>query len=104
MYKLTFFVPDDAKEHVKQAVFAAGAGRIGRYECCSWEVMGMGQFRPLDGANPAIGTVGTVERVAEFRVEMVLEDARLTDVVAALRASHPYEEPAFDLVKLADLP
>lgn len=104
MYKLTFFVPDDAKEYVKQAVFAAGAGRIGRYECCSWEVMGMGQFRPLDGANPAIGTVGTVERVAEFRVEMVLEDARLTDVVAALRASHPYEEPAFDLVKLADLP
>jgi hypothetical protein len=104
MYKLTFFVPVDAKEHVKNAVFAAGAGRIGRYECCSWEVAGTGQFRPLDGANPAIGLVGTLEQVTEYRVEMVLEDTRLIDVVAALRASHPYEEPAFDVMKLVDLP
>ena len=104
MYKLVFFVPVDAKERVKAAVFGAGAGRIGRYECCSWEVAGTGQFRPLEGANPAIGEVGALESVSEYRVEMVLEDARLTDVIAALRAAHPYEEPAFDVVKLAVIP
>jgi hypothetical protein len=104
VYKLVFFVPADARERVKAAVFAAGAGRIGRYECCSWEVAGMGQFRPLDGANPAIGAIGALEYVDEYRVEMVLEDAHLAEVVAALRAAHPYEEPAFDLVRLVTLP
>ena len=96
MYKLCFFVPVADAEQVKQAVFAAGAGRIGDYDCCSWQVLGQGQFRPLSGSNPHIGEHGKLEQVAELRVEMVCADECILEAVAALRAAHPYEEPAFD--------
>lgn len=100
MYKLAFFVPADHKEAVKQAIFATGAGRIGNYDCCSWEVLGTGQFRALQGSNPFIGQQGRLETVQEYRVELVCEDHLITAAVAALRAAHPYEEPAFDVWKL----
>ena len=100
MYKLAFFVPETHKEQVKQAIFATGAGRIGQYDCCSWEVQGTGQFRALPGANPFLGQQGTLETVQEFRVELVCEDHLIDAAVAALRSTHPYEEPAFDLWKL----
>lgn len=103
MYKLAFFVPAAHKEAVKQAVFATGAGRIGHYDCCSWEVLGTGQFRPLQGSDPFIGQQGVIETVAEYRVELVCDDHLVKAAVAALRAAHPYEEPAFDLWKL-DVP
>ena len=70
MYKLCFYVPESHLEAVKAAVFAAGAGRIGNYDSCCWEVLGQGQFRPLTGSDPFIGRQGEVERVAEYRVEM----------------------------------
>lgn len=101
MYKLAFFVPESHKESVKAAVFATGAGRIGLYDCCSWEVLGSGQFRPLVGAKPFIGEPGAIETVAEYRVELVCEDHLIKAAVAALRAAHPYEEPAFDVWQLA---
>lgn len=101
MYKLAFFVPESHKESVKAAVFATGAGRIGLYDCCSWEVLGSGQFRPLAGAKPFIGEPGVIETVAEYRVELVCEDHLIKAAVAALRAAHPYEEPAFDVWQLA---
>lgn len=100
MYKLGFYVPDSHVELVKSALFAAGAGRIGNYDSCCWQVMGQGQFRALQGSAPYIGQQGIVESVAEWRVEMVCEDALLEEVVRALRGSHPYEEPAFDVVRL----
>lgn len=100
MYKLGFYVPHTHLEMVKGALFAAGAGRIGNYDSCCWQVLGTGQFRPLAGSNPHLGAQGVVEQVAEWRVEMVVADALLQPVMAALRASHPYEEPAFDVVAL----
>lgn len=100
MYKLAFFVPVDHKEAVKNAIFATGAGRIGNYDCCSWEVLGTGQFRALQGSNPFIGQQGIVETVQEYRVELVCEDHLIAAAIAALRSAHPYEEPAFDVWKL----
>ncbi len=100
MYKLAFFVPAEFRESVKAAIFATGAGRIGNYDSCSWEVLGTGQFRALQGSNPFIGQQGVFETVQEYRVELVCEDHLIAAAVAALRAAHPYEEPAFDVWKL----
>ena len=100
MYKLCFYVPETHLEAVKAAVFAAGAGRIGDYDSCSWEVLGRGQFRPLAGSKPFLGQQGEVEQVAEYRVEMVCDAASIRGAVAALKRAHPYEEPAWDVVTL----
>ena len=100
MYKITLYVPVTHVESVKAAMFAAGAGRIGHYDCCAWQVLGVGQFRPLAGANPFIGQVGAVEAVAEYKVEMVCDKEALKPAILALKASHPYEEPAYDVVQL----
>lgn len=100
MYKLVFFVPESNKDMVKQAVFAAGAGTIGDYEHCCWEVLGDGQFRPLPGANPHIGHVSQLEKVKEFRVELVCENCCIKEVITALKQAHPYEEPAYDVWRL----
>ncbi|MDF8264927.1 hypothetical protein [Luteipulveratus flavus] len=98
---LVFYVPVDAADAVLDAVFAAGAGAIGDYDRCAFRVRGTGQFRPLDGADPAIGSVGAVERVEEERVELVLPRRLRDEVVTALRAAHPYEEPAFHVLETA---
>jgi hypothetical protein len=98
--KLIVFVPPDSLDAVRDAVFAAGAGRIGNYEHCSWYTEGTGTFLPGAGSDPAIGEPGTEERVPEFRLETVFPEERQEDVVAALRGAHPYEEPAFDVMPL----
>lgn len=103
MYKITFYVPVTHVEQVKQAMFAAGAGRIGDYDCCAWQVLGVGQFRPLIEAKPFIGQVDQLEQVAEYKVEMVCEDYCLKTVIAALKASHPYQQPAYDVIKALDI-
>lgn len=103
--KIVTFVPiGPAIAQVHTALAAAGAGRLGNYSHCSFATAGTGQFLPLEGAVPAVGEIGTLERVAETRLEMVLPRAARRDVVAALRAAHPYEEPAFDLLEMAPLP
>jgi hypothetical protein len=99
--KLVVFVPPDALDAVRDALFAAGAGRIGEYERCSWYTTGTGTFRPLPGASPTVGAVGEEEHVAELRLETVFPVERRDEVVAALRHAHPYEEPAFDVYPLA---
>lgn len=99
MLKLSFYVPESHLEEVKQAIFAAGAGRIGNYDSCCWQTRGQGQFRPLEGSSPYLGQQGQVETVEEYKVELVCEEALIRDVVAALKAAHPYEEPAYDVVK-----
>lgn len=103
MYKLIVFIPETHIEEVKTALFAAGAGRQGDYDCCAWQTLGQGQFRPLDGSKPFIGQQGEIETVAEYRVEMLCEQSRLKDVVSALRDAHPYEEPAFEVIQLVDI-
>ena len=103
MYKISVFVPDNDAERVKQSMFDAGAGKIGDYDCCCWQTSGQGQFRPLEGSSPTIGRQDRVETVAELKIEMVCPDERIRDVVAALKHSHPYEEPAYDVWKLEDL-
>jgi dinuclear metal center YbgI/SA1388 family protein len=102
--KWVVYVPPENAEAVRAAVFDAGAGRIGDYSCCSWSVSGTGQFLPHEGATPAIGRVGTVERLAEDRVEVIAAARRRSAVLAAMRGAHPYEEPAFDVIPLAPLP
>ena len=100
-YKLVWFVPEDALDTTRDAVFAAGAGRIGEYERCSWYTRGTGTFLGGEGSNPTIGEAGREERVAELRVETVVPGDRAKAAVAALLEAHPYEEVAYDLYVLA---
>jgi hypothetical protein len=103
LHKLVWFVPEDALDGTRSAVFAAGAGRIGDYERCSWYTAGTGTFRASAGANPAVGEVGREERVAELRVETVVPVGVMRDVVRALLDAHPYEEVAYELYPIVDL-
>ena len=102
--KLVVFVPADALDAVRDAVFEAGAGRIGAYERCSWYAEGTGTFYAGEGAAPAVGERGHEERVPELRLETVYPVEHEREVVAALRRAHPYEEPAFDLYELRQAP
>jgi hypothetical protein len=100
MYKISFFVPLADAEKVKAAVFLTGAGCIGNYENCSWETEGTGQFRPLSGSQPAIGNLDKLECVQELKVELVCRDELIAEAVAAMKAAHPYEEPAYEVIRL----
>jgi hypothetical protein len=100
--KLVVFVPREALDNLREALFAAGAGRIGDYERCSWYTEGTGTFLGGEGTDPDVGQPGREERVAELRLETVYPVEREAEVVAALREAHPYEEPAFDLYALAE--
>jgi hypothetical protein len=99
-FKLCFYVPESHLAPVKEAVFAAGAGRLGDYDQCCWQTLGEGQFRPLAGSNPHIGELTTLTVVPEYKVELICGAKLIDRVIEALKAAHPYEEPAFDLVKL----
>jgi dinuclear metal center YbgI/SA1388 family protein len=102
--KLVVFVPENDLARVQDAVFAAGAGRIGEYRECSFRLAGTGTFFAGDAANPTVGQKGRREEVGEWRLEVVCPEARLGDVVAAMRKAHSYEEPAFDLYSLTAAP
>jgi hypothetical protein len=98
--KLIVFVPREALDDVRTALFAAGAGKIGDYEHCSWYTEGTGTFLGGEGTSPSVGQAGREERVNELRLETVFPAERQEEVVAALRRAHPYEEPAFDIYEL----
>ena len=99
-HKLVWFVPEEALDRTRDAVFGAGAGRIGDYERCSWYTRGEGTFLGREGTDPTVGRPGREERAAELRVETVVPAERARAVVVALAAAHPYEEVAFDLYPL----
>ena len=99
-YLITVYVPITDTEKVKAALFNAGAGKYKHYDSCCWQINGQGQFRPLQGSNPTIGKQDNVERVEEKKLELICEAAYIKDAINALRKSHPYEEPAFHVVKL----
>jgi hypothetical protein len=98
--KLVVFVPREALDPVRDALFAAGAGRIGDYQRCSWYTAGTGTFLGGEGTAPTVGERGREERVAELRLETVFPEESQDEVLAALRDAHPYEEPAFDIYPL----
>ncbi len=98
--KIVVFVPKSHADVVRQAMGDAGAGRIGQYSHCSFSGDGLGRYRPLAGAHPSIGEVGTFEEVPEERVEGVCERDRAKAVLAAVRQVHPYEEVAVDIYPL----
>jgi len=101
--KLVVFVPATHADAVRRALAEAGAGRIGDYDAASFTSSGEGRFRPLPGANPAIGSVGDLEVVDEVRIEVVADRSMRGALISALLAAHPYEEPAYDVIELADL-
>lgn len=101
-YKLVVFVPITRTEKVRQAICAAGAGKVGsRYDNCTFIIRGIGTFRPLKGAKPHTGKVGKLARAKEARIETIVAKKDLKKVTTALLSAHPYEEPAFDLYPLA---
>ncbi|HEY6462848.1 MAG TPA: Nif3-like dinuclear metal center hexameric protein [Polyangiaceae bacterium] len=102
--KLVTFVPAEQLETLSAALFAAGAGRIGKYSSCSFRAVGTGTFFGEEGADPAVGSAGRLEHVQEVRLEVVVPRGKVEDAVGALRHAHPYEEPAFDLLRLAPGP
>lgn len=102
MYKIYFYVPESHLEQVKDAMFAAGAGKIGGYACCAWQVLGEGQFVPLDNSNAFIGEKNKLEKVAEYKVEMICAKEYIKAVMDAMKKSHPYEQPAYQVIHIED--
>jgi hypothetical protein len=100
--KLVWFVPADALDATREAVFEAGGGRIGEYTRCSWYTAGTGTFLGGEGTLPAVGERGQEEHVPEVRVETVVPEGRIRDAIVALMLAHPYEEPAYDVYPLLD--
>ena len=101
-FKLIFFVPKESANIVKEAIFKTGAGQIGNYSHCCFETTGVGQFKPLIGATPAIGSVGVIEKVEELKIEILVLENQMELALKALKNSHPYESIAFDIIKLED--
>ena len=100
MRKLVTFCPQAYEDKVRQAMFDAGAGHIGNYDSCSFNMMGTGTFRSLEGANPFVGKLNQLHLESEMRIEVILPDFRTQSVLAALKSSHPYEEVAYDIIPL----
>lgn len=100
VYQLFFYVPASHLDAVKQAVFSVGGGCIGNYEHCAWQTSGEGQFRPLKGAHPFVGHIDGLEKLVEYRVELIVPEEKIRAVVAAMKLAHPYEEPAYGVLKL----
>ncbi|MEX2443302.1 MAG: NGG1p interacting factor NIF3 [Alkalispirochaeta sp.] len=104
MFKLVFFVPKEHVEEVKVAVFKTGAGKYEKYDSCSWQAEGTGQFRPAPGSDPFIGSIGEIERVPECRVEILCRDEVVRPAIEALLAAHPYEEVAYEVYEVWQQP
>ncbi|WP_029407217.1 NGG1p interacting factor 3 protein, NIF3 [Thiomicrorhabdus sp. Milos-T2] len=103
MFKIIFFVPEEYVEVVKQAMFQAGAGHIGDYDCCAWQIKGEGQFRPLKGSCAYIGNQNELSKVEEYRVELVCKKECIKAAMVALKSVHPYETPAYEVLQMIDV-
>lgn len=102
LLKLVTFVPKLLVQKVRDALFSAGAGHIGNYDSCSFNVEGYGSFKAGDQANPFVGELHSIHYEPEVRVEVILHRGQLSSVLQALKEAHPYEEPAYDLIPLAN--
>ena len=103
MYSINFYVPESHLESVKTALFAAGAGDYGNYDCCCWQTLGTGQYRPLADSKPYLGKENEITHANEYKVEIICQQQNLKKVIDALIASHPYEVPAYSIHKIIDL-
>ena len=103
IFKIEFYVPPSHLESVKDALFDAGAGQVGDYDRCAWQTLGQGQFRPGETSNPFLGSTNQLETVEEYKVELVCDSKILPEVLIAFRKAHPYEEPAYAVIKLESL-
>lgn len=99
-YRLDVYAPEESVENVKEALFAAGAGKIGNYDHCCYTIKGHGQFRPLPGANPTKGDLDKVCVYPEDKLEMIVADEYIDTAIKALLKAHPYETPAFQYWKV----
>ena len=102
MYKLNYYVPADAKEKTKQALFDIGVGAFNNYKCCAWETLGQGQFKPVNNAHPAIGQHNELEILQEYKVEMICKKELIEEAVKTLKQIHPYEEVAYEVFEMLD--
>ncbi len=102
-YQISFYVPENHCESVKQAMFDTGAGTLGNYQECAWQTLGHGQFKPLEGSYPYLGNKDKLEKVKEYKVEMLCDKEKIKLVIQALKSSHPYEVPAYFITKLCHL-
>ncbi len=100
--KVVTFVPVEKADVVRLAMAEAGAGVQGKYDAMSFSSVGTGRFRPLEGANPTIGSVGEHEAVPEERIEVLCDRTTAKQVIAAMKQAHPYEEVAFDIFPLLE--
>jgi structural hemagglutinin/hemolysin toxin protein RtxA len=100
MYQLIFYVPVSHLGIVKSALFKAGAGRIGNYDCCAWQTLGEGQFRPLAASNAFIGRKNEMTKIAEYKVEIVCSAENIKAALQALLSSHPYETAAYGVLEI----
>lgn len=98
MYLLCFFVPETHLETVKNAIFNAGAGELGNYKHCAWQTLGTGQFMPLDGSRAFLGEINTLEKVTEYKVDIMCDTKYIKAAVEALKQAHPYETPAYHVL------
>ncbi len=103
MFKIIFYTPESHLEIVKSAMFAAGAGNVGHYSHCAWQVLGEGQFMPLKGSDAYLGEQDKLEKVQEYKVEMICDDTRIKKVIQALKSSHPYEQPAYFVLRMESM-
>lgn len=103
MYQIIFYAPATHVEQIKNAMFARGAGKIGTYCCCAWQVLGEGQFMPLTGSHAFIGKQDQLETVPEYKVEMICDDQSIKNVLSAMKLAHPYEEPAYFITRMENV-
>ncbi len=103
MYLICFYAPPSHVEQIKQAMFAAGAGKLGHYSSCAWQTLGEGEFMPLTGSQPYKGCVNQTEKAAEYKVEMICEQQYLFNVISVMKREHPYEMPAYQVIKTEDV-
>ena len=102
IYKISFYAPIDQVDTIKNAMFAAGAGKLGNYSHCAWQVLGEGQYQPLEGSTPYQGSTHHIEKALEYKVEMICHADYIHDVMKAFRKVHPYEEPAYQVIRVED--
>jgi len=103
MFQIGVYVPESHAEIVKEKMFNAGAGKLGPYDRCSFEYRGIGQFRSLPGSHPYVGSEAVIERVSELKIEMICKKEFLQEAIAALKAAHPYETPAYYVIELVNI-
>ena len=103
LFKIETYIPESHLEVVKTAMFTAGAGKVGNYECCAWQTEGRGQYRSMEGSLPFKGKSGHLEFVAEFKVEMVCVAKLVSGVIAAMKQAHPYEEVAYSVIEIVSV-